>query len=103
MIVLHKPLNIRKKREFGNINDRLLINKKMTSEDLIKAINYLWNEEMGKEQHAGLQNEDSEKDKIEKGNENKEGDGEVKAAMDLWKMEKDEDKDHFKTMIDTGC
>ena len=76
--------------------------QKMTSEDLIKAINYLWNEEMGKEQHAGLQNEDTEKDKNEKGNESKEGD-KVKAAMDLWKMEKDEDKDHFKTMIDTGC
>ena len=77
--------------------------QKMMSEDLIKAINYLWNEEMGKEQHAGLQNEDTEKDKIEKGNETKEGDGEVKAPMDLWKTEKDEDKDHFKTMIDTGC
>ena len=78
----------------------------MTDEDLIKTIRYLWNEEMGKEQDGGRNSENlraQEKDENEKEYESRDGDREGKVAMDLWKIERDEDKDHFKILIDTGC
>ena len=79
-----------------------MLKEKMTNQDLVKAIRYLWNEELGKDQHSNLWNEDTEKDKDEKGS--NDGDREVNVkAKNLWKMERDEDKDRFKTMIDFGC
>ena len=80
----------------------------MTDEDLIKTIRYLWNEEMGKEQDGGRNSENlrlraREKDENKKEYESRDGDREGKVAMDLWKIERDEDKDRFKILIDTGC